>query len=221
MPQVSILLADAQHIFRNGLKLMLEEMRDMLLIGEAENSDQLVKLLAQTPPDMVIIDYNLPGYFCRQDIAQIRLMAPETQIVIISSDQDKQNIYHVLESGVAGYLTKECGTDEIMLAIRLASRGEKFFCNKVLNIILEKKVDRPDEDCTPTVLTAREMEITALIARGIRTENIAEKLCLSVHTIRTHRKNILKKLKIKSVSGIILHAIQTGLIGSEQANPPR
>ena len=121
----------------------------------------------------------------------------------------------VLEKGVEGYLTRECDEDEIIHAIFAIAKGEKFYCNKVMDIILNKQYNPEDNNCEPTTLTQRETEITALIAKGMTNKSIAEQLHLSPHTVHTHRKNILRKLGINSVSELTLYAINIGLIESD------
>lgn len=91
-------------------------------------------------------------------------------------------------------------------------KTKNFFCNKILDIILAKHLSKEDDDCAPTELTVRELEIVGLIAEGHSTKDIAEELCLSTHTVYTHRKNVMRKLNVNSASELILYAINTGLV---------
>src|SRR5690606_17652953 len=123
------------------------------------------------------------------------------KVLIISDIRSTVDVLRILERGVQGYLTRQCDEAEITHAIFAIAKGENFYCNKVLDIILNKSyVDESELNCEPTALTERENEITALIASGLTNKEIGEKLHLSHHTIHTHRKNIVKKLGVKSIS---------------------
>ena len=121
----------------------------------------------------------------------------------------------LLESGINGCVTRSCSEDEIINAIFSIAKGEKFFCNKVVDVILNKHLYQKEEDCAATVLSGREAEVTGLIASGLTNKEIATELFLSSHTIHTHRKNIMRKLKLKSVSELTIYAINTGLYNPE------
>ena len=137
-------------------------------------------------------------------------------ILVISNDQQKSRVLTVLETGIHGYVTGECCEDEISRAVVAVAKGEKFFCNKIIDVLLEKKISNGEEpDCEPTILTEREIEISTLLAEGLNGKTVADKLCISHHTVHTHRKNIMKKLKIKTAYELTIYAINTGLIKVE------
>jgi DNA-binding NarL/FixJ family response regulator len=212
MSNITILIADAQHLFRDGLKLLLKNKRDIEISGEAENRKELIQALQQRQPDVVIMDYNLPGYFTQKDILEIHKYAPLSKLLIISSDHDKEAIYSVLEYNINSFLTKECSKKEITRAIYATVKGEKFFCNKILDVLLEKSAFRNKLDCEPTSLSERETEVIKSIADGKSNRIISDDLCISIHTVRTHRKNIMRKLGINSVSELVLYAVNAGII---------
>lgn len=212
--KINLLIGDAQHLFRFGLKQLLQKKEDIEIIAEADNRKDLFAALIQHKPHVIVFDYDLPGYFTHEDVKDICYYAPSSKVLIISSDHNKMNIYQVLEYGVHGFLTKECNKEEIIRAIYATAKGEKFFCNKVLNVLLEKRITQPQSDCEPTCLSEREIEISRYIANGHTNTAIAEKLIISVHTVRSHRKNIMRKLKINSVSELVLYAVSKGLVKS-------
>ena len=118
-----------------------------------------------------------------------------------------------METGISGFVTKECSQQEIVAAIYATAKGEKFFCNKVLELILDKHLQKEEKDkCLPTDLSVREVEVVQLTASGLNARQVAEKLNLSHHTVYTHRKNVMKKLGLGSVSELTLYAVKTGLI---------
>lgn len=212
MTNISILIADAQCLTRKGLRYLLNHHPGYRIAGEAENEEALVKLLKNNPPQVVILDYDQPGHFDRSTIRKIRKVSPQTRTLVISDDADKNSIFRVLETGINSFLTKSCGETEILDAVKATAKGEKFFCTKVLDCLLEKTFSKKDNDCAPTPLTPREIEIVRLVAQGLIAKEIAERLNLSTHTVYTHRKNIMKKLQLNTSSELVLYAVNQGLV---------
>lgn len=208
---VTILLADSQPLTSAGIRLLIGEGGEAEIIGTVHDAAQVARLARELKPDLLIADYNIPGYLTLPNLEQVII---DTQIntLIISSDNNNQTIRESLKIGVKGYITKECSREEIMLAIRSTSKGEKFFCHKILDVIMDKQPESSAQSCDPTVLTVRETEILGLLAKGYSTQRAADKLSLSPHTIHTHRKSIIKKLGIKSPTEFVLYAIDFGLI---------
>lgn len=211
MQPISILIADSQYLIRFGLKALLSSVESFNVIGEVTDEEELMEQLPALKPQVLILDYNQPEYFSTDTIVKIKQVAPASNILIISGDAQRYGIYQVLEYGVNSYLTKHCGEDEIIDAVKATAKGEKFFCNNVLNYILEKSFPR-DSDCSPTPLSPREIEVVRLVASGMIAKEIAGELNLSTHTIYTHRKNIMKKLNIGSASELVLYAVNNGIV---------
>jgi DNA-binding NarL/FixJ family response regulator len=209
---IRILLADNQPLTAAGLTQFLGANDNASIIDEVTKRELLEPLLRKHTPDLLIADYNLSGFITRQDIHAVKGISPQTQVLIISSDDNKSNILDVLQSGVKGYLTKECSREEIMMAIQSVSRGEKFYCHKILDIIMEKHFGAEIPQAAVNVLTTRETEILKLLAMGNSTQKIADDLHLSPHTVQTHRKSIIRKLSIKSPTEFVIYAIDFGLI---------
>ncbi len=206
-----MLIADSESLVRIGLKYLLGEKAGCQVVGEATNESQLQALIDAASPDIVVLDYNQPGHFSTETLDLIRKKSPKTKLLIISGDQDKKTIYEVLETGVNSYLSKHCDEKEILDAIEATARGDKFYCTNVLNHLLEKSFPKADK-CEPTPLSAREIEIVQLVADGLIAKEIADRLHLSTHTVYTHRKNIMKKLKLGSTSELVRWAIEEGIV---------
>lgn len=211
MQPISILLADSQYLVRVGLRALLSGIEPFEVVGEVSDEAELMEQLPRLKPNVVILDYNQPEYFSTDTVLKIKQQAPDANVLIISGDSQRYGIYQVLEHGVNSYLTKHCGEDEIIDAVKATAKGEKFFCNNVLNYILEKSFPR-DPDCSPTPLSPREIEVVRLVASGLIAKEIASELNLSTHTIYTHRKNIMKKLNINSASELVLYAVNNGIV---------
>ena len=207
----SIIVADTQYLIRLGLKKLLVEQEGFDIVAEVMSEKQLLSTLELHPASVLIMDYNQEAAFRKETIPLVKQTSPETNILIISGDNDKKNIYDVLESGINSFLTKSCDDKEIIDAVNATAKGEKFFCSRVLDYLLEKSFSKPDEECITTPLTPREIEIVRFVAKGLIAKEIAEQLNLSTHTVYTHRKNIMKKLNLNTTSELVLYAINTGI----------
>lgn len=211
MQPISIILADSQYLIRRGLEDLLSKNINFQIIDQSIREDDLLKKVETHRPNVVILDYHQPGNFSTDTVSRIRENSPKTNVLIISSDTDKGRIGSVLESGVNSFLTKCCDDKEIFGAINATAKGEKYFCNNVLNYLLEKSFPK-EGDCSPTPLSPREIEIVQYVAKGKIAKEIASELHLSTHTVYTHRKNIMKKLGFGSVSELVLYAVNEGMV---------
>ncbi|MGB0839545.1 MAG: LuxR C-terminal-related transcriptional regulator [Chitinophagales bacterium] len=216
MSAIKVIIADAQYLARAGLSHLLSQQVGIDVVSEADNNKDLVIMTAAHQPDVIILDYN-SKFLTVEASLKIAQVAPNTKILVISADNDKSNILNAVRSGVNGYLTKNCSADEIINALQATAKGDKFFCNSVLNILIEP--EEPEEetkkrkiDCEPTNLSSREIEIVQHISEGFSAKEIAKALFISPHTVYTHRKNIMKKVGVNSASELIVFAMKTGII---------
>ena len=211
MKKTSILIADNQYLIRVGLKHLLSAQKEIELVGECRNEKELLDKLPKLQPNIVITDYAQTGKFDENTILKIKEISPATKILIISADKDRKSIYQVLENGITGFLTKECVDKEILDAIAATAKNERFYCNRVMNHIMEKSFGK-EETKGKTPLSQREIEVVKLIAEGKIAKEIAAELSLSTHTIYTHRKNIMKKLKLSTAPELVLYAVENKII---------
>lgn len=209
MKKIEILVAESNLLIRKGLHCLLSVEPEFEIVGEVDCSDELLSYVRKQKPAVIIIDIFQTEAFKVDDLATIQAFSPETHVVIITNNTFKDDVLNVLNKGVHGFILKECDADEITEAIRAAARSEKFFCGRVVDSILEKKLP---QNCEPLILSDREIEVIRLIAEGLTTQEIAEHLSRSIHTINTHRKNILKKLGLKKPSELIMYAVKKGLL---------
>jgi len=207
----NIILADSQFLIRFALRELVEKMDQFTVIGEVKNEKELSDILMEKTPDIIVIDYHQPGFFNMETIKFLRQKHSDIDILVISSDDQKENIYEVIHSGVFRFLTKKCEAQEIKEAFNAIIKGEKFFCASVFNYIFEKYFSQ-NTLSNPNPLSARELEIVQLIAKGLVAKEISKKLNLSTHTVYTHRKNIMEKLKLRRPSELVLYAVNNGLI---------
>lgn len=206
-------MADKQPLTAAGFTYFLSRDADFEVIGEVRDREDFADVLEKHKPELLVADYNVPEYLTIADLAEVRHHSPVTNILIISSDNNQPQILEVLKlAGVCGYLTKSCSREEILMAVRSTAKGERFYCHKILDILMEKSFGPTEADCDPTVLTTRETEILKLIASGRSTQQIAKSLHVSPHTIHSHRKSIIRKLNIKSPTEFVIQAITLGIL---------
>lgn len=196
-----------------GLRSLLDNEKSYPIV-ECASEETLVTELSRAPFSLLIINDVKVGEELKAFISTLRESHNGLPILLIADTTDASSVLKTIDGGIHGFLTKECDGDEILHAIHSLIKGERFFCNNVLNILLNKDLIE-EEDCSPTALTEREVEIIQEIALGLTSKQIGEKLHISAHTVQTHRKNILRKLQIGSVSELIVYAIRTGLVKSE------
>lgn len=206
------MLADTQALSSAGFKALISVKEELVLVNEVNTREELQEALGKHQPNLLVVDYTIEGFVTIEDLERVKQHSPATEILILSPALDKQNILRVLQLGVKGYLTKECSREEIIMAIYAVAKGEKFYCHKILDVIMEKHFPSTSEDCEPNVLTNRETEVLALLAKGKNTQQIASDLYLSPHTVHTHRKSIIKKLSIKSPTEFVVRAMDLGLL---------
>ena len=216
---IPIVIADAQFLIRRGLKDVLHNEADKFrIVAEVTNEEDLFKVIIEDNPGVVIIDYNQPDHFSIETVFRIKEISPYTGIMIISSDDDRSNIYHAVENGINSFITKQCDDKEIIDAVIATSRKEKFFCHRILEIILAKSFGPEEDQCEPIPLSPREIEIVQHIASGRIAKEIASDLHLSTHTIYTHRKNIMRKLNLSSPVELVMYAINKGIVSTTNNN---
>ncbi|ARS34298.1 LuxR C-terminal-related transcriptional regulator [Pontibacter actiniarum] len=208
MPATKVLVADANLLIRKGIVALLQQQEGLQVIAEAESEDELLQLVQQHEPDVVVLDCNQPGLLELARLATLKGLVTNTHLLVITDDCGKDTVLEALKAGATGYVLKVCGEQEIVSAVLATARGERFMCSQVLDAVFK-------EDSTPEAehpLTPREIEIIQLIAEGNSTLQIADTLFLSHHTINSHRKNILRKLGIKSPAELIVKALDLGIV---------
>jgi len=220
--KINILVADNNFLVRLGLRSVIDEVKDFNWLGEATKAEQLNEQLSEEKTDVLILDY-ASSKFCVDDVQIIHEYFPKVKILAITYPQGKEMISKAIENGVTSHLLKECSKDEIIEAIYNTAKGEKFFCGKIVDVIFREedvsaslnmtKVDK-SVSCDGVKISGREIEIITLVAQGFSNKEIAEKIFLSVHTVATHRKNIMSKLNVNNSAGLVMYAIEKNLIPS-------
>jgi two-component system, NarL family, invasion response regulator UvrY len=211
---INVTIADPVFLVREGLKKVFEKNNNINIRGEIKSRREFWDKLTNSEPDILIIDYDYKNFLEIDELLDVFNKIPDINIVVISNHDNKENILRIVKAGVLGYLTKECDSDEIIRAIHNVSNGQKFFCNKILDLLLEDQFSVSKKIYKQDNLSDREIEIIKLIVEGYSNLDIATKLFLSIHTVYTHRKNIMKKLKFKSPVELVLYALNSGIVSN-------
>lgn len=193
-----------------GIKHLLERSFPLKVAGTSEKEKLFEAVSKDT--SLIVIDYITIEGLSIDDMKRLQSAHPSVPILVITSDQNKESILEILELGVNGFLFKDCSEDEIERAVRAITTGDKFYCNRVFDILMHSRQSKRGPALASDLLTKREISILKLVVSGLPTTAIAEALHLSPHTVSTHRKNIIKKLQIKSPMELVTYAYDLGLI---------
>lgn len=205
---VSILLADSQYLTRKGISMLIQDLEDHKIDAQVDNMEDLGKAIQQYQPDLVILDTSSNYASLKKTLYNIT-GRKTLNILAITNYYDKELIELLIQMNIRGILTKDCDKEEIVHAIKTVAQGERFYCSKILSLVFESSNNVPSS-CQN--LSKREMEVLMLVVKGHSTPAIAQKLYLSVHTISSHRKNILKKLNLRSPVELIRFAMENNLL---------
>ena len=216
MIKKSIVIADSSTIGRLGLNAIINQMDGYDVVGEAENSDEVLSLIEINIPHIVIIDFLSDG-FDIETVVEIRRGFPKVLLLAITPLQSGATFVTALRAGIDSYIKKSCDMQEVIDAIETTSEGNSFYCGKVLEKIRKESININDLEvvdfsCDAIELSKREKEVLSLISDGHTNGKIAELLFLSSHTVTTHRKNIMHKLGVKNTAGIVMYAVKSGIV---------
>ena len=207
---IRVLLADDHALVRAGIRSLLNAMAEVEVVAEASSGEEALELAQTSRPDVVLMDIAMKGITGLEAAARMRERVPEVRVVILSMHSGEEYVLQALRAGAAGYLLKDAATGELELALRSVMRGESWLSPAVSRQVVEGYV-RSGESA-PEVLTARQREVLRLVAGGKSTKEIAFLLNLSVKTVETHRAQIMERLGIRDVAGLVRYALRTGLV---------
>lgn len=215
---IRILLADDHTIVRQGLARLLEDQPGFRVIGEADNGKVAVEQALALKPDVIIMDIAMPIMNGIEAAKRFKKCLPKVKILILSMYAHENHIHDLLETGVSGYLLKEASGRDIVTAIGAAMNNEAYLSPSISKVLMDRflspRRSSPREE-RYKLLSNREREVFQLLAEGYSTKQIAELLCVSISTVKTHRVNILEKLELRTNGQLVRFAIQLGLVAPE------
>ena len=211
---IRLFLVDDHAVLREGLRQLLEQEPDFRVVGEAANGQLLLDRLPATPADVVLLDLNMPVLDGVATAARLRADYPAIRVLMLSMEEEPLRIQQTLAAGAHGYLLKNASKDEVLTGIRTVVDGRRFLCSEIGLALLERMVSGPATPAplTRSPLTRREQEILQLVAVGLTTAQVADRLFTSKRTVETHRQNILEKTGCRNTAALISYASTHGLL---------
>lgn len=212
-----IVLADDHVLVRAGIRALLEKIPDVEVVGEAADGIEALALLATHSPDVLLTDIAMPRLNGIRLTERATAEFPAVKVVILSMHANEEYVVQALRAGAAGYLLKDSAAHELTLALSAVRRGETYLSPPISRAVIDGYLARlsGSEEKSPDPLTPRQRQILKLVAEGNSTKDIALALTLSVKTVETHRAQLMQRLGIHDVPGLVKYAMRSGLIPSE------
>jgi len=222
-----VLLADDHALVRAGIRALLTGLPDVDSVIEAGDGQEALSLLRELRPDVALVDIAMPGLNGLELAARVMREAPATRLVILSMHGTPGHVAQALRAGVCGYLLKDSAADELPVLLRAVMRGETYLSPTISKQVVDGYLGRTSSPATGgaagapdasglDVLTSRQREILQLVAEGKSTKEVAQLLDLSAKTVETHRAQIMDRLGIRDLAGLVRYAVRTGLVSSDR-----
>ncbi len=212
MEPIRVLIADDHPLFRDGLRALLTAAPDMEPVGEAGDGEEAIALAAELQPDVALMDIQMPGLNGIEATRRIVQTTPHIQVLVVTMYEDDDSVFAALRAGARGYLLKGANQQETLRALRAVGNGEAIFGPAIARRVLGFfSTPKPAPPQAFPELTDREREVLSLIAQGQSNQEIAERLCLSLKTVRNHVANICSKLQVADRTQAALRAREVGL----------
>ena len=211
---IKVVIVEDHVIFREGIKKVLAEISGVEVMAEAENGEQFLALLEKGKPDIVLMDLKMPVMDGMEATEKALKIYPDLKIIVLTMFGDEEYLYSMVLKGICGYLLKTTSLTNLERAIRMVSNGQQYYTPE-LNGMLAKKLRQFSSNEIPT-FTGKETELLKLLCKGLSTEEIAEKLCMSKRTIEGYRAKLLLKTGLSNTINLVIYAIRNKLVNLEE-----
>ena len=209
---IRVLIADDHAVVREGLKGIVAQNADMVVVGEAGTGHEVLEFVRARECDVLLLDLSMPGKDGLDTLKELRLMSPRLPVLILSIYPEDQYAVRLLRAGASGYLTKDSAPEELVAAIRKVSRHGRYVSASLAER-LASLLDSPDDRAPHERLSDREYRVMIMIASGKTVGEVADSLCLSVKTVSTYRARALEKMDMKTNAEFAYYAMKQGLLG--------
>ncbi len=211
---IRLLLVDDHAVVRSGLKMLLENERDVEIIGEASSAAEAMEAALRLKPNVILMDIGLPDLSGIDATREIKKRTPDVAIVALTIHEDEEYFFKMLEAGASGYVPKRAAPEELITAIRAAATGQVYLYPSLAKLLVRDFLDggHAGTEQTRSELTDREQEVLTYVAEGASNEEIAVSLVISPKTVARHRENIMRKLNLHSRAELVRYAIRKGII---------
>ena len=214
---IRVLLAEDHTLVRAGLRALLKDAAGVEIVAETGDGQEALRLIHEHQPDIVLLDIAMPGLNGLDVLARIKSDCPAIRVIILSMHANEEYVLHALQSGANGYVLKDVSAADLEQAISTVARGGSYLSATLPHRLTnECSRDRAGEPSPYTTLTPRQREILQLLAEGHSTKDIAHILTLSAKTVETHRAQLMERLDIHDVPGLVRYAIRIGLVSPEK-----
>lgn len=214
--RTTILLADDHSLVRAGIRALLDNIGTVEVVAETGDGRQVLRLVKEHQPRLVLLDIAMPSLNGLEAAARIHRDFPDTAVIMLSMHANEEYVLQALRAGASGYLVKDAATAELEIALRSVINGKTYLSPSISKTLIDEYLGNSAKARSPLErLTARQREILQLVAEGRTTRQIAELLSVSVKTVETHRAQLMDRLEIRDIPGLVRYAIRTGLIQSD------
>lgn len=214
-PRVSVVLVDDHQLVRAGLRLLLETMPQFEVVAEARDGQEALHQIATQAPAIALLDVSMPGMNGLRALREIRTRYPRTRVLLLSMYDNPEYVTEAIQCGAAGYLLKDAAVDELARALAAVARGETYLSPAITSHVL-RAMSAPSAVGDSGELTLRQEQVLRLVTRGHTSKEIALALGLSIKTVETHRNQIMKRLGIHDLAGLVRYAVRSGLIADDE-----
>ncbi|MBI5952914.1 MAG: response regulator transcription factor [Chloroflexi bacterium] len=212
MTPISILIVDDHEVVRNGIRAYLETLPKFNVVGEAASGEEAIKMAGELIPDVVLMDLVMPGMDGIETTREVKKISPRTQIVVLTSYHEDEQIFPALKAGAISYVLKDMKMDKLAEAIQSAIHGEVTLHPLVATRVLRNLRGESQDESFYAELTDRELEVLKFIANGLSNSQIADQLVISTNTVKGHVSNILSKLHLADRTQVAVYAWQKGIV---------
>lgn len=212
---IRILLTEDHEVMRAALRSLLDSNPEFTVVGEAGNGREMMGLIGKTAPDVVVMDINMPELNGIDATRQLTAQFPHVKVLGLSIHVKGRMVSEILKAGALGYVPKSSAAAELIGAISTIMQGKMYVSPEVLGDLVEARTRAASGKDAFAKLTEREREVLQLLAEGHSTKEIADKLCLSVPTVHTHRQHLMRKVSARSVADLVRYAIREGIISAD------
>jgi DNA-binding NarL/FixJ family response regulator len=216
MTPIRVLLADDHTLVRAGIRGLLQGLADVDVVGEAGDGQEALRLAESLRPDVVLLDVGMPGLNGLEVAGRIGAFDASIRVVVLSMHSSEEYVLRALRAGCAGYLLKASAVSELEVAVRAVARGETYLSPAVSKRVVDDYVSRTGGAADPLdALTPRQREVLQLAAEGLSSKEIAQRLGLSHRTVEAHRAQLMERLGVHDLAGLVRFAVRVGLITPE------
>ena len=217
MSAIRVVLADDHALVRAGIRALLEKLPGIEVVGEADNGRQALELIKATSPNLILLDISMAELGGLEALPRILKNFPAVKVLILSGHANEEYVLRALRCGAAGYMLKDAATAELQLAIDSVAQDKTYLSPSISRTVIHSYLERVGGPLSPLEqLTSRQREILQLITEGKNTKEIASDLDISVKTVESHRLQLMERLNIHDVAGLVRYAVRSGLVSAER-----